>query len=40
MYAGQKLESDIVEFMSSKGYEKKYYYAWAHNWGDCLFVNS
>lgn len=40
MYAGQKLESDIVEFMNSKGYEKKYYHAWAHNWGDGLFVKS
>jgi len=40
MYEGQKLESDIVEFMSSKGYEKKNYHAWAHNWGDCLFVKS
>jgi FkbM family methyltransferase len=40
MYEGQKLESDIVEFMSSKGYEKKHYHAWAHNWGDCLFVKS
>jgi FkbM family methyltransferase len=40
MYSGQKLESDIVEFMSSKGYEKKYYHAWAHNWGDGLFVKS
>jgi hypothetical protein len=40
MYEGQKLESDINEFMSSKGYEKKYYHAWAHNWGDGLFVKS
>lgn len=40
MYAGQKLESDIVEFMNSKGYEKKYYHAWAHNWGDGLFIKS
>jgi FkbM family methyltransferase len=40
MYEGQKLESDIIEFMSSKGYEKKYNHAWAHNWGDGLFIKS
>jgi len=40
MYSGQKLESDIIKFMNSKGYEKKYYHAWAHNWGDGLFVKS
>lgn len=40
MYFGQKLESDIVEFMKSKGYKKESYYAWAHNWGDCLFIKN
>jgi hypothetical protein len=40
MYSGQKLEHDIVEFMNSKGYTKKFYHAWAHNWGDCLFIKN
>lgn len=39
MYAGQKLEKDIVDFMQSKRYKKIYYHPWAHNWGDTLFLN-
>lgn len=38
MYEGQKLESDIVELMSSKGYRKEYHEVMAHNWGDTIFV--
>jgi FkbM family methyltransferase len=40
MYDGQKLESDIVEFMETKGYSRIHYHVWAHNWGDSLFYNS
>lgn len=38
MYAGQKMESDIIKFMEEKGYPKVYYHEWAFNWGDSLFL--
>ena len=40
MYDGQKLESDVIEFMEKKGYSRIHYHVWAHNWGDSLFYNS
>lgn len=38
MYEGQKLEIDVINLMSQKGYERVYYHEWSHNWGDSLFL--
>lgn len=38
MYAGQKIDTEIIDFMNSKGYERIHYHPWAYNWGDSLFM--
>lgn len=40
MYEGQKLESDIINLMESKGFKKDHYDVMSHNWGDTMFVKN
>lgn len=40
MYEGQKLESDIIDLMNSKGFEKYHYDMMSHNWGDTMFIKN
>ena len=40
LYEGQKTDSEIEEFLSSKGYIKDYYHPFHPVWGDTLFVKN
>ena len=38
LYEGQKIDSEIDSYLESKGYNKHYYHAFHHTWGDSLYL--
>jgi FkbM family methyltransferase len=38
LYEGQKVDTEIEEFLKTKGYYKKYYHQFHDKWGDTLYI--